>query len=466
MSKNNLHKQHGSDELASWAVIIICFIVFWPLGLGLLIRKINSMSKAGASGCTQNQGQQQETYSRAKENSEATYQQHAAPRQPYTVQQPTPRPQPTSNQAPYAQPQHQRPQQNHPPYSAQYGTQTPMGTTTPPQHDGARPQPQATSQRPAQAAPHATATQTAGHKKKKPASDLLLAMTVLTIVLGLIGIVFLTMGASALALTGFTVTSLGLTIFGGFSFLGGLIALLVRGTISRRMKRFTKYTAIIGGRDSVLLTDLSRSVGEPVRKTRRTLEAFLTSGLFGSEAYIDSGLDRLFLSRAAAERLHREQISQQQKDAARAHPPVDNEYVAIVSELHTLYAQTADPAIGQKIMKLEELTVKIFRIVEEKPEKQPQLRRFMNYYLPTTLKLLHSYQTLERQGIAGENITAAKQDIERVLDTLAQGYEQQLDHLFKPDKLDISADIDVLENLMAQDGLTDSGNIMKTSGGH
>ena len=86
-----------------------------------------------------------------------------------------------------------------------------------------------------------------------------------------------------------------------------------------------------------------------------------------------------------------------------------------------LCGQTSDPAICAKIERIEALTVKIFRIVEDTPEKAPQIRRFMNYYLPTTLKLLHSYQTLERQGIDGENITAAKQDIERILSTLADG---------------------------------------------
>jgi len=78
----------------------------------------------------------------------------------------------------------------------------------------------------------------------------------------------------------------------------------------------------------------------------------------------------------------------------------------------------------------------------------------MNYYLPTTLKLLRSYATLEKQGINGENITSAKENIGRILDTLATGYAQQLDQLFESDVIDIAADINVLENLMQQDGLT------------
>ena len=78
----------------------------------------------------------------------------------------------------------------------------------------------------------------------------------------------------------------------------------------------------------------------------------------------------------------------------------------------------------------------------------------MSYYLPTTLKLLDSYATFEKQGITGENIDSARMNIEKTLDTLVQGFSQQLDQLFTADVLDISADIDVLENMMKKDGLT------------
>ena len=68
---------------------------------------------------------------------------------------------------------------------------------------------------------------------------------------------------------------------------------------------------------------------------------------------------------------------------------------------------------------------------------------------------------LEKQGISGSNITTTKAEIERILDTLIVGYEKQLDNLFGADAIDISSDIDVLETMLKQDGLTG-----ETLGGH
>ena len=73
---------------------------------------------------------------------------------------------------------------------------------------------------------------------------------------------------------------------------------------------------------------------------------------------------------------------------------------------------------------------------------------------------------LEAQGIEGENITASKKQIESIMDTLIQGFEKQLDMLFSAQAMDINSDIDVLENMMAADGLKESDFTMKRSGGH
>ena len=132
----------------------------------------------------------------------------------------------------------------------------------------------------------------------------------------------------------------------------------------------------------------------------------------------------------------------------------DNQPAAYLAELRKVNSSIKDETISAKVSRLEELTGKMFKIIDENPQKKPQLRRFINYYLPTTLKLVNSYVVLEKQGIKGENITGAKQNIVNILDTLSTGFEQQLDQLFKSDAIDIATDINVLENLMQQDGLT------------
>lgn len=110
----------------------------------------------------------------------------------------------------------------------------------------------------------------------------------------------------------------------------------------------------------------------------------------------------------------------------------------------------------QQIVRMETTAEKIFDYITDHPEDAPQIRKFMNYYLPTLLKLLESYVVLQKQGVRGTNIDASITDIEGILHTMAVAFEKQLDHLFEDDALDISADITVLKNMLAQEGLMDN----------
>ena len=96
----------------------------------------------------------------------------------------------------------------------------------------------------------------------------------------------------------------------------------------------------------------------------------------------------------------------------------------------------------------------VFALAEADPGKEDQLRKFTSYYLPTALKLLHTYAQLDGQGVDGENITKTKQSIERSLDLLVTAFENQLDKLFQSDALDVSADIAALEGMLNLDGLS------------
>ena len=124
-----------------------------------------------------------------------------------------------------------------------------------------------------------------------------------------------------------------------------------------------------------------------------------------------------------------------------------------LSEMRRLNDAIEDEKISEQIGHLERVTRKIIDYVVEHPKKLTQIRKFMNYYLPTTLKLLNAYDRMDDTGISGDNITGTKQRVEQMMDTIVKAYDKQLDALYGEEALDISTDITVLENLLAQEGL-------------
>ena len=130
-----------------------------------------------------------------------------------------------------------------------------------------------------------------------------------------------------------------------------------------------------------------------------------------------------------------------------------------IAEMKRLDDNIADPGISADIVRLEQVSQKIFDEVKADPKKLPQIRRFMDYYLPTTLKLLNSYDRMSGAGVSGENIDTTLAKVEGMMRTIVAAFEKQLDSLYGTEALDISTDITVLETMMAREGL--AGEQMK-----
>ena len=124
-----------------------------------------------------------------------------------------------------------------------------------------------------------------------------------------------------------------------------------------------------------------------------------------------------------------------------------------IAEMKRLDDNIPDETISAQIRRLEEVSGKIFQQVKEDPQKLPQIRKFMDYYLPTTLKLLNAYDRMGGAGVSGENIDSTMEKVEKMMGTIVTAFEKQLDSLFGSDALDISTDISVLETMMAREGL-------------
>ena len=126
-----------------------------------------------------------------------------------------------------------------------------------------------------------------------------------------------------------------------------------------------------------------------------------------------------------------------------------------IAEMKRLNASIKDEKVSAYIDRLEDVSGKIFEQVKADPSRLPQISRFMDYYLPTTLKILNAYDRMGAAGVSGENIGGTMQRVENMLGTIVTAFEKQLDALYGAEAMDISTDITVLENLMQREGLVD-----------
>ncbi|MBU5434538.1 5-bromo-4-chloroindolyl phosphate hydrolysis family protein [Pseudoflavonifractor sp. MSJ-37] len=266
-------------------------------------------------------------------------------------------------------------------------------------------------------------------------------------------------GVSAVAVLGTVFEIIDSILYGWFSFrdIGelfvpagmcgvGLVLLTVGLRENRRSKRFRKYLALIGRQESVPVERLAQAMPVSVHTACADLQEMLDEGLFPT-GFLDMAQGRLILSG--------EGIRVEAPVTKKPGPvPAQDEDERTLARIRAVNDAIEDPVMSAKIDRIEEITRKIFAYQKKEPEKGGQLRTFLNYYLPTTLKILDSYAQLEEQGVEGENITTAKARIEGMMDKVVEGFEKQLDKLFEDTAMDITTDVKVLEQMLEKDGLS------------
>ena len=224
----------------------------------------------------------------------------------------------------------------------------------------------------------------------------------------------------------------------------------------KQVRTFRSYLAMIGSRTTISISALSSAMGVSPAKVRDTLEDMLDDGFF-PQGYLDYGNDRLVLTSDGIPDLPKEEEKPAQEE------PAEDPQNAILDEIRAINADIDNPKLNQQIDRIGVITAKVFEYQRSHPQKSNQLHSFLSYYLPTTLKILRAYAQLEDQEVDGENISAAMERIEGMMDKVVEGFEKQLDQLFQGDALDITADVEVLERMLAKDGLS-SGSSLRMGG--
>lgn len=226
--------------------------------------------------------------------------------------------------------------------------------------------------------------------------------------------------------------------------------------MSRRNKRRRSVGFIYG----FAVTWLVMAAFLPMYKLWAVITALCASILVSSVITSASGKKaQAEEEKAAAEQ--REKEKQETEKAATAGTSYSPEVSAILaegnralSEMGRLYMSIKDPEVRGKINEIMRITDKIAQDAISDPSDIPQIKKFMNYYLPTTIKLLNAYDRMSAQGIEGENLDKSMKSINDMLDTAIEAYKKRLDSLFANQALDIETDIQVMNTMLAREGLS------------
>lgn len=246
------------------------------------------------------------------------------------------------------------------------------------------------------------------------------------------------------------------------------IVLLIKGIKTlTRLRRVNTYIHSMKGKSYVLIENLAKKTGLDKKFIVKDLLKMLSLGFFpeghindhrtyfilNNETY-DQYLD--LQSHVQKKKIEEETRQAQYKDLDPDIKRVRQEGIRVVSQIREANKRIEEKEISLKLDKLETITEKIFIYVEQNPSKLSEIRKFSEYFLPTTLKLIETYEKLDCEPIEGENITSVKAEIVESLDTINIAFENLLDGLFEDIAMDISTDISVLETMLMQEGLTET----------
>lgn len=259
------------------------------------------------------------------------------------------------------------------------------------------------------------------------------------------------------------------TIFGvAFLFFAVSLGLLLRGiNLRKRVKRFKKYVRFIDDNNYFLIKDLAKFAKEKEGFVVKDLSKMIDLGMFleghideektyfmlNDEVYSDYlNLKRQQIAKESNNEKLNEEICNSEKEEIESTIKIGRNYIEQIKNVRNdIYKEE----IAIKLDKLGNIANQILSQVEKNPKKIQEVNKFINHYLPITIKLINSYKDINNQLVQGENIENAKSEIEKSIDLINSAFENLLDDLFEDVVLDVSTDISVLKTLFKQEGLVE-----------
>lgn len=295
-----------------------------------------------------------------------------------------------------------------------------------------------------------------------------------SILLGVSAITFLVMGILSLVFR--APVFILLSIVFGAGILGASRMIGLGGSIRGRLSRAERYLRLCGGKTYVSLEELAKATGKSLRYVRKDLKKMIAKGLFPQGHLddketcfiLDDATYGQYTQSAEAYRMRQQMLEQKKEEEPSLTEQVQVErnrkeaqMEGMIAEgrncirrLRELNDRIPDESLSADLFRLENLLNELFDNLREHPEQMNRMNKLMDYYLPTTIKLVEAYEDFGRVSNPGDEICNAKKEIEKTLGIINDAFTELQNNLFQEAAFDAATDAQVLQSMLAREGLT------------
>lgn len=241
------------------------------------------------------------------------------------------------------------------------------------------------------------------------------------------------------------------------------ISLIVKLIYSLKFNiRFASYCEVLEIKRLVFIDDLTSysklSESTVIKDLKKSIKhKLIPQGHFSREENVfmvsDNIYNRYLEKPAVYDRYFQKQLDERMRTESRTKRL--NEIMELgeqyIKKLNDFKVLIKDKAIAKKVEKLVNIVTMVFREIDVNPSHAQTLGVFLNYYLPTTEKLLDTYVSITEDKSSEQHLIATKKEIEEALNTIIISYDGVLAKLYEQYEMDISSEIDALEIVMKKE---------------
>lgn len=224
---------------------------------------------------------------------------------------------------------------------------------------------------------------------------------------------------------------------------------------SRYIRALKYYNIYMSGSETLqdfsdILMDSKRNIRKDIAKMAQL--GIMPNAHFNSDdvlVFTADNLGKNVIDVEVEESRNESNIVKQQENVS------TNQWKSYIKTIKEAESEFKSQDISFSLYRLSKVVEKVIDYLEKHPEKEKDVKKLMEFHLPSTVKLILSYRELDKSGINTFNIEKTKEEIVSACDKIHEAFNGVLEDLYNDKAIDVSTDIQVLKMMLSREGFLD-----------